>query len=192
VRLRRPRRGHNGSVPTYVALLRGVNVGGRSPLAMADLRALFVDLGHAAVRTYIQSGNVVFASPRTDQAALAAELEAGLAERLAVRSPVITRSAPELGRIAAGHPFAAEGLAPATLHVTFLAATPDPALVEALEPPVAAGERWAVLERQVYLYCPDGYGRTKLNNGYFERRLKVAATTRNWKTVGTLAEMAGA
>lgn len=177
---------------TYVALLRGINVGGRSPVAMDALARLFVDRGHAAVRTYIQSGNVVFVSRRADQAALAGEMESALAEELGVRSPVVLRTAGDLKRIAAGHPFAAEEPEPATLHVTFLGATVEGARLAELDPPAAAGERWSVVGREVYLQCPAGYGRTKLNNGYFERRLGVPATTRNWNTVLKLRDLSSA
>lgn len=173
---------------TYVALLRGVNVGGRS-LAMEALAGLFVDLGHTGVQTYIQSGNVVFSSSRTDQPGLAAEIESRLEGDFSLRSPVVLRSATQLGSVARAHPFDGPGIGPTTLHVTFLAAVPELARVADLEPPAAAGERWSVAGREVFLHCPDGYGRTKLTNAFFERRLGVAATTRNWNTVLKLHDL---
>jgi uncharacterized protein (DUF1697 family) len=156
---------------------------------MDALAEMFVDLGHQRVATYIQTGNVVFASRRTDRGALGQELAGGLLDRFGVDSPVLLRSAPEFERLARSHPFDGPGVAPQTLHVTFLADAPDPSLVVGLDPPAAPGERWVVAGADVLLCCPDGYGRTKLTNGYFERHLGQAATTRNWRTVQALAEM---
>lgn len=168
---------------SYVAMLRGINVGGRTRVAMADLRAAFEALGYEGVATYIQSGNVVFRAKAVDVDVLRRRI----GEDLGVDAAVLVRTAEELAAVVAGNPFAARGLDPATLHVTFLAE----ARAELAVPPGEPDEA-AVVGREVYLHCPAGYGRTKVNNAYIEKQLGVAATTRNWKTVRTLADMAAA
>lgn len=159
---------------TYVALLRGINVAGHKRVKMSDLRARFLALGHQMVTTYLQSGNVVFASPKSGPPELAHEIEGELAD------------------VVAGNPFLTRGVDPATLHVTFLLDTPDTARVDELIPHHGEPDQFEVIGREVYLHCPNGYGRTKLSNAFFERRLRVAATTRNWNTVTRLLELVGA
>ena len=163
----------------YVALLRGINVGGRAKVAMADLRAVFESLGFDDVRTYIQSGNVVFGSSKTVDAAA---VEKRIAAEMGVEPTVLLRTAKEMATVAEGNPFAdTDGL-----HVTFLAAKPK----GTVEVPEGQPDELAVVGREVYLRCPNGYGRTKVNNTFLEKQLGVPATTRNWKTVTTLAELA--
>lgn len=173
----------------YVALLRGINVGGRTRVAMADLRRLAVDLGHAKVETYLQSGNLLFSSA-AEPAGLAGELERRLADDLGVSVTILLRTGEELAQVVAGNPFLGGSADPARLHVTFLAEAPDRARAAALVAPAGQPDQLSLVGTEVYLYCPDGYGRTKLNNAFLERKLSVAASTRNWKTVGTLAELA--
>ena len=163
----------------YVALLRAVNVGGRK-LPMAELRADVAALGFTDVETYIQSGNVVFAAKKTSPSRLAADLEA------AIGVPVIVRTAAEMAAVVNARPKFDEK----TLHVTFLATKPA-ATVKALDPRQYAPDVYAVNGLEVYVSCPNGYGTTKINNTFFEKRLRVVATTRNWRTVTTLATMAG-
>ncbi len=198
---------------TYVALLRAVNVGGHAPLAMAELRRSLVGLGLRDVRTYLQSGNVVFdaddAPPPDVAAAIEVRIERDFGPRVGVR---VLRAA-EMTRIVAANPFAAEpGVDEKALHTTFVISAASegdfgPASEEAfaavyqagfekLGLPAAEGERAAFVGTPVlatpvvYLHLPHGYGRTKLNNAYFERALGAAATTRNWRTVRTLADLA--
>ncbi|HVB09541.1 MAG TPA: DUF1697 domain-containing protein [Bacillota bacterium] len=161
---------------TYVALLRGVNVGGRV-LRMEELRSVCASLGLAEARTYIQSGNVVFRGEAADGTRLA--------KALAV--PVLLRTTEEMAAVVAANPFPGQGADPKRLHVTFLAAEPT------REAPAADSgpDEFILAGREVYLHCPGGYGETKLHNAFFERRLGVTATTRNWATVQKLAEMAG-
>jgi len=176
-------------VTTYVALLRGINVGGHTGVAMADVRRVFAGLGHAAVQTYLQSGNVVFAAPGTDSSRLAADVEARIARDLGQRVTVLVRASNELARIVAANPFLDRTADGTKLHVTFLADAPDRERAAGLAAPAGESDELALDGREVYLHCPNGYGRTRLNNAYFERRLGVAATTRNWKTVTKLREL---
>ncbi len=174
----------------YVALLRGVNVGGRS-VPMAELRELVARLGHTDVRTYIQSGNVLFRSRHDDAPALAGELRAAIEAELGHRVTVVLRTPAELGRVLAANPYAVRRQT-APLYVTFLDGVPEAAVRAGLDPAAGSPDEFAVCGREVYVWCQRGYGRTVLSNGFFERRLKLAATTRNWRTLRTLAELAGA
>jgi uncharacterized protein (DUF1697 family) len=176
---------------TYVALLRGINLGARNKVSMADLRALFGALGAEDVATYVQSGNVVFKSGKR-AGELVQAIEKRIRRDLGLSVTVVLRTEAQLARVLAGNPFANEGREPTTLHVTFLAEKPDRARVREVDPNRAGPDEFRVVGREVYLHCPNGYGRTKLTNAYFEKQLSVAATTRNWRTVTSIAELAKA
>jgi uncharacterized protein (DUF1697 family) len=173
----------------YAALLRGINLGSRNKIAMADLRDLFERLGAEDVSTYVQSGNVVFASS-VPQAGLARAIEQRIAADLGLEIAVLLRTRAQLAKLLRANPFAGEG--DSALHVTFLAETPARARVRALDPARSEPDEFRVAGREVYLYCPKGYGVSKLSNAWFEKQLGVAATTRNWRTVTKLAELTGA
>ncbi|CAM03022.1 uncharacterized protein (DUF1697 family) [Saccharopolyspora erythraea NRRL 2338] len=173
---------------THIALLRGINVGGRTNIAMADLRAVFQELGCEPVATYLRSGNVVFIAD--DPGGVAAEVQNRVAARLGVSTLVQTRSAEEFARVAAGHPFLERETDLAKLHVVFLDAEPDPRRQAGLEVPGGGREQFRFAGRELYLHYPDGAGRSRFTNAYLEKQLGVSATARNWKTVLTLAEMA--
>ncbi|MDQ1418687.1 MAG: hypothetical protein QOJ52_649 [Acidimicrobiaceae bacterium] len=174
----------------YIAMLRGINVTGHNKVAMKDLRALFEALPAEDVKTYVQSGNVVFESHAVDATGIALAAEARIRTRLGLTVTVVVRTSDEFNEVLSGNPLLADR-DPAFMHVTFLAASPDGDRVAALEAggEVGAPDEFRLLGRQVYLYCPNGYGRTKLNNAFFERKLAVAATTRNWRTVTNLAAL---
>jgi len=174
----------------FVAMLRAVNVGGRNRVPMDQLRELAVDLGHSQVSTYIQSGNLVFAGVPDDPAAVAAELEAALAARFQLAVSVLVRTRDQMSDTVASWP-RSDDLG-GSRHVTFLASEPDSKLVEALDPSRGLPDRFWIAGCDIYLSCTLGYGQTKLNNAFFERGLRVAATTRNWATVGRLLAMANA
>lgn len=165
----------------YAALLRGVNVAGNK-LAMSDLVRLVEGLGGRDVRTYLQSGNVVYAGPKK----LATGLEQGLLDELGVRAAVLVRSGAELAAVVAAKPYAADGT---SVSVTFLAERPGATALSGIDPAAFGADEYAVIGREIFLHTPDGYGRTKLNNAFWERRLSTVATTRNWNTVLALAEM---
>jgi uncharacterized protein (DUF1697 family) len=179
-------------VTRYAALLRGVNVSGHRKVAMADLRALVGDLGFDEVETYRQSGNVVFSSTSRSAGRVAGTVEAALREALGYDDlDVLVRSPTELDRLASENPFLAAGADPATCHVTFLKDDP------AKEPPAdltpgGGADGFAFTTGAVYVHCPNGYGRTKLTNGYFETVSGVRATTRNWATLLALCDLTAA
>jgi uncharacterized protein (DUF1697 family) len=180
-----------GPAPSqFIALLRGVNVAGRS-VPMAQLRDLVARLGHADVRTYIQSGNVLFWSSGDDPAQLASELRAAIGAEVGHAVTVLIRTPAELAAAIATNPFAMRGET-SPLHVTFLERVPDAAACARLAGDPGTPDEFVRIGREIYLWCPNGYGRTALSNDFFERRLGVAATTRNWRTVTRLAALAAA
>ncbi len=171
---------------TWVCLLRGVNVGGKK-VAMQDLRELIEGLGHEDVATYIQSGNVVFRARSGGVTKLAGDIQKAIKKELGLDVSVLLRSPDELGEVTGGNPF--PGVED-KLHVTFLDAKPAASKVAAVDQDAYAPDAFEVVGREVYLHCPDGYGRSKLINSFWEKKLGVAATTRNWRTVNKLLEMA--
>lgn len=174
----------------YVALLRGINVGGHNRVAMADLRRLLEQLGHADVRTYIQSGNAVFTGDRRDTDALGRDLRAAMSDELGVSPTVIVRTAEELAAVADANPYAAEAAAdPTTVHVAFLSAEPADPSTFAFDADAYAPEGLCVGDRVRYLHLPDGMGRSRLAVDLGKRRSDVEVTVRNWRTVEKLREM---
>lgn len=180
-----------GHITVFIALLRGINVGGQKRVGMADLVELCRSLGFGNVRTYLQSGNVLFESPDEKTAWLSATVSEKISEKFGFPVKVIMRSSGELRRIITDNPLAKEGMNVDKLHVTFLSDVPSGDIRERMMKGEDGPDRYMIVGREAYLSCPDGYGRTKFSTTFFEKKLGVAATTRNWKTVNTLAEMAG-
>ncbi len=176
-------------MPAYVALLRGINVGGKNKLSMQDLAAVFTELGCLSVRTYIQSGNVVFEANAQGAAGLPVSVASAIEERFGLRVPVLTRSASELAAILEGNPFLARGVSTDYLHVAFLADRPTPDRAAALDPARSTPDEFVLAGREVYLHLPNGVARTKLTNDYLDRTLRTVSTVRNWRTVETLKSM---
>ena len=178
----------------YAALLRGINVGGRNRVAMADLREVVTSLGHTDVATYIQSGNVVFTSAETDATTLADALAHEIAERLGVQPAVVVLPAPELAQVIADNPYPQE-TNPKHLHAVFLPTDMNADEIAAVE---AAQQRAtdkgsrdeaAVVGRTLYLRTPDGLGRSELAaqlNRAGGTGTEGAGTARNWATVTKL------
>lgn len=169
----------------YVALLRGINVSGQKSMPMKDLKALCEELGFQAVRTYLQSGNVLFTSMSRDTASMRGALEAAILERFGFDVPALVLPRAGLANVVSENPFASAGGDGANLYVAFLYSSPLAELLEALALP--PGEECHIAGTIAYLRLPAGYGVSKLNNNFLERKLKVIATTRNWKTVKALA-----
>jgi uncharacterized protein (DUF1697 family) len=172
-------------VPKYIALLRGVNVGGRK-VSMTDLRARFDTLGHTDVRTYIQSGNVVFTAQAGQPARVRAAIEAALANDFGFDITVLLRTPAELAQVVKRNPYGTDA------YVTFLDGAADKTRRSAIDSAPFAPDEFKVHGQEVFVRCPNGYGRTKINNTFFERKLATKATTRNWNTVTTLLEWATA
>jgi uncharacterized protein (DUF1697 family) len=174
---------------TRVALMRGINVGGRNKLPMKDLAAVFEDVGCLDVRTYIQSGNVVLRGGPEPLERLASLVTERIAQRFGFRTPVVVRTAEQLRAAVEANPFLAASPDPRHLHVGFLAELPSSEAVAGLEPARSTIDRFAVRGREVYLHVPGGMGRTKLTNDWFDRHLGVTMTVRNWRTVNALVDM---
>jgi uncharacterized protein (DUF1697 family) len=177
----------------YVSLLRGINVGGNKIIKMEALRALHEELGLAGAQTLLQSGNVVFASNEADAAALARRIKDGIRRRFALDVEIMLRRAAELDRILRRNPFPEEGRRdPSHLLVMFLAAPPKADAKAALASAEVAPERLEIIGSEVFLYYPNGIGRSKLTGTLIEKRLGIAGTARNLNTLAKLLEMAQA
>jgi len=179
-------------VTTFLALLRGINVSGKNPVPMAKLKQTFASLGFDNIHTCLQSGNVVFQARKSTPARLAGEIEAAISRDFGHSVPVLVLTAEQLDGIACGNPLWPESGDDATrFHATFLFDPVSKPAFDALALPAAEGERAILGKGVIFLHCPHGYGRTKLNNTWFERALNVRATTRNWRTVMALEELTG-
>jgi uncharacterized protein (DUF1697 family) len=175
-----------------VSLLRGINLGSVRRVPMPDLRELYGSLGLLDVATHVQSGNVVFTAPSgTDPDPLAGRLSDAIADRFGHDDvDVVVRSSEQLVAIVDQEPFTSAGADPTTLHVTFLVSPAAADVLADLDAVDAAPEAVALAPAgDLYVHCPDGYGRATLNNAFLERRLGVRATTRNWRTVTTLRDL---
>ncbi|MFJ4471823.1 DUF1697 domain-containing protein [Streptomyces sp. NPDC089424] len=176
---------------TYAALLRGINVGGSKKVPMADLRALLESLGHGGVRTYLQSGQAVFTAGHGDEESLAAELTRAIEGRFGFAVDVIVRDHAYLKAVADGCPFPAAELEGRQLHATYFSAPVDTGRLAEIDQAAFLPEEFRCGDRVLYLYAPNGLGRSKLAEYLAKPRLNtgVTATTRNWNTVVKLVEL---
>jgi uncharacterized protein (DUF1697 family) len=179
----------SSTAPSYVALLRGINVGGKNKLPMKDLVAIFEGAGCVRVRHYIQSGNVVFGASQAVARRVPAVVAAEIERAFGLRVPVVLRSGAEMRAVVKDSPLAATAASPDALHVVFLADAPPPKLGAALDPARSPPDTFVLQGREIYLSCPNGVARTKLTSSYFDSRLRTTSTMRNWRTVLKLVEM---
>ncbi|MGW7495081.1 DUF1697 domain-containing protein [Streptomyces luteogriseus] len=179
---------------TYAALLRGINVGGSRKVPMADLRTLLTDLGLDDVRTHLQSGQAVFASGHGDEESLAGQIARALEKHFGFGVDVIVRDHAYLRAIADACPFPAADLEPKQLHVTYFSAPVTPDRFAEIDQEAYLPEEFHLGDRAIYLYAPNGLGRSKLAEHLSKPRINkgLIATTRNWNTVVKLVEMTGA
>lgn len=184
-----PSRTPRAAAATHVALLRGINVGGKNRVSMAELAALFEAAGCAAVRTFIQSGNALFSAQPALARRLPGEIASRIEKRHGLRVPVILRTAAELRQVAAANPFLGAGADPKRLHVAFLSAAPGREAVARLDPARSPPDTFTVHGSEVYLSLPNGVGRTRLTNDYLDRTLGTTSTLRNWNTVLELVSL---
>lgn len=175
---------------TYAALLRGINVGGKK-VPMAQLRAVLEGLGHEGVRTYLQSGQAVFTASGGDEESLAAEITAALGRHFGFGVDVLVRDHTYLRAVAEACPFPADELEGRQLHVTYFSEPVDAVRFAAFDRAAYLPEEFRLGDRALYLYVPDGLGRSRLAGRLAQPRLTegLIATTRNWNTVRRLVEM---
>lgn len=179
------------AIKTYAALLRGINVSGHKKVPMAELRTLLEGLGHGGVRTHLQSGNAVFTAGHGDEESLAAALRAAIEEHFGFAVDVLVRDHTYLKAVVDACPFPAADLEPKQLHVTYFSGPVDPSRFASVDQPAYLPEEFRLGDRALYLYAPDGLGRSKLAEVLSRPRLTkgLIATSRNWNTVTRLEEM---
>ncbi len=177
----------------YIALLRGINVSGQKKIKMADLKVMFESLGFESVTTYIQSGNVVFKSGKDDPVLIGDTIKQGILKTFGYEVPVLVLTHEILTSIYQENPFlerlANEEIEEKKMYFTLLSNVPDISAVKELTSTSYGNEEFVITQKVVYFFAAHGYGRTKLHNNFFEKKLKCSATTRNLKTVIKLLEL---
>lgn len=177
---------------TYISILRGINVSGKRLIKMDALRNLFESLGFQNIITYVQSGNVIFTSKESNAHNLELKISQQIEKNFGFDVPVIVLTIDHLKKIIEHNPFSNDSNKdPVFLHVTFLSSQPGHYDLKTIEDKKLNDEEILISNDAVYLYCPNGYGRTKLTNNFIEAKLKTGATTRNWKTTNELLRLAG-
>jgi uncharacterized protein (DUF1697 family) len=175
---------------TYIALLRGINVSGHKMIKMDELKRVMGTSNFSNIRTYIQSGNIIFETEKQDSAFLEKQIGGIIFNNFGFSVPVVIRSRDELEKIHKKNPFLGKRNEPVEkLHVTLLSEEPDLLNLKKIEGSSFLPDEFIISGKEVYLFCPNGYGRTKLTNTFFENKLKLTATTRNWKTIETLLHL---
>ncbi len=178
---------------TYIALLRAVNLAGRNQVAMSDLRKLVTDLGFDAVKSLLQSGNLVFNADAISGTELEAKLEAETEKRIGLKTPFLVRTAKDMDGVIAGNPFPAEAKSdPSHLVVVFLKKAPEAKDVDALRAAIKGPELVQARDKHAYIVYPAGIGRSRLTSAIIEAKLGTQGTGRNWTTVLKLATLAKA
>jgi uncharacterized protein (DUF1697 family) len=178
---------------TYLSILRGINVGGKNTIKMADLRKCFENAGFKNVDIYIQSGNIVFQDKNHTDKQMKEKVEKIIKDHFRLTVPVLIRNEKDWKVVLENNPFLKmKDINHDKLHVTFLSDEPDSEYLGKIKDLKFDPDQFVISGRTVYLYCPEGYGNTKINNTFFEKKLNLTATTRNWRTVNELMRMAEA
>ena len=178
-------------MPVVISLLRAVNVGGAGKIPMAELRDLFESLKFQNVRTFIQTGNVIFRTPEKDLAKLARKLETAIEKRFAFRTSVILRTPEDLRDLIGRNPFAnREGISPSKLLVVFLESQPDAECCGKLQAIPMDPEELTIRGRELFIYFPNGMARPSFSQSAFDRAIQIPGTGRNWNTVNKLLALA--
>lgn len=173
----------------HVALLRGINVGGKHRLPMKQLVTIVEGLGASEVRTYIQSGNVLYRAPTSLAKRLPGQIAEAIEAEFGFAVPVLARSARQFTTILAANPYVDEADDPKQLHVALIDPKPSKAARARLDPDRSPPDRYTLGTGHIYLYCPKGVARTKLTCDYFDRTLACTTTMRNWRTMTKLGEL---
>lgn len=174
-----------------IAILRGINVGGKRKILMVDLKSLFEEIGYSEISTYIQSGNVIFTSAdKSDEKEMANRIEKAIEEKFGFEVPVIVRTAKDLQKTLSNNPYYKDGeMDISPLHITFLAQNPSGESLDKIKTFDFPPDKYTIEGKDVFIYCEGKYHQSRLTNNFFENKLKVKATTRNLKTVKKLCEL---
>ncbi len=176
---------------TYISILRGINVGGQKKILMAELRKLYEFLGFEDVMTYLQSGNVIFNTISRNSKTLEEKIEKGILDSFGYEVSTIVRDAAYFKQVIENNPFPDESLKdPVLPYVILLKNKPPDLMIKNIGIPNGENGEFVCLGAEVYLYLPKGYGRSKLNANFFEKKLGIPATARNWKSVNALYKIA--
>jgi len=173
----------------FIALLRGINVSGQKQIKMSELKSLFEEIGFQTVETYIQSGNVIFASKENSKSKLGGKISSAIKSMYGFDVPVIVITPDEIEYVLKTNPFIKKKKETDKLYVIFLAIAPSDEGIKKLKTIDYSPEEYFIDGRYIYLFVPNGYGKAKLNNNFFENKLKVFGTTRNLKTIKALLEL---
>jgi uncharacterized protein (DUF1697 family) len=172
-------------MPVLLSILRGINVSGQKKILMSDLKQLYEELDFKKVKTFIQSGNVVFESKNS--ASIIKKIEEKIKQKYQFDVPVIIRTIDEMEATIIHNPFLKiKNIELDKLHVTYLSETPVPDSIKKIKEYNFEPDEFHIIGKEIYIHCPNGYGRTKLTNMFFEKKLNITATTRNWKTSNEL------
>lgn len=173
-----------------IAILRGINVGGKRKILMTDLKSMFENMKFSNVNTYIQSGNVFFEVKKDiGNSEVAKKIEEAIEDKFGFDVPVIVKTPKEIEKAINRNPFYKDGVDIVHLHLTFINEEPTKENQEKTESYNCEPDKFEIKERDVFIYCEGKYHQSKLTNNFFEKKLKVKATTRNWKTVLKLYEL---
>lgn len=176
---------------TYISILRGINVSGQKLIKMDALKKMYQILGLENIQTYIQSGNVIFQHASSETKDLETMISKQIEVEFGFDVPVMVLSIEHLSKIVSDNPYTSDHTKDIShLHVTFLSSPVQSVDLKSIKEKQAEGEDFTITEHAIYLYCPHGYGKTKLTNNFFENKLKVSTTTRNWKTTKELLSIA--
>jgi uncharacterized protein (DUF1697 family) len=178
---------------TFISLLRGVNMAGHNKIKMTDLSSLYKKIGFKDAETFIQSGNVVFSNPENlSEADLTAKIEEAISKKFKYNIPVIIRTTEELREIISLNPFVnEENFNPEKLAVIFLYEKPSEAQIEKVKNVNFPPDKFMIAGKEIFIYCPNGFGKSKIYTGFFENKMKVSGTGRNWNTINALLKIAG-
>ncbi|MDD2531018.1 MAG: DUF1697 domain-containing protein [Bacteroidales bacterium] len=175
---------------TYISLLRGINIGGHKKIKMDSLRENFSSLGYSNIKTYIQSGNILFSSKEEDKTKLEKEISSMILDKYGFDVPVLVLNSEELNEVISNNPFAnSTNHNKDFIHITFLSNEVKEFNFTEIDSKKESEDEYKIINKTVYLYLPKGYGNTKIHNNFLEKLLKTQATTRNWKTCLELLEM---
>jgi len=172
----------------HISILRGINVGGKRKILMADLKELYAKLGYKNIVSYIQSGNVIFDAKEKDQSKIEEKIYKAIKKVYDFEVPVVVRSAEEIEQIISNNPFTKKS-EDESLHLTFLKEIPSEEHLEKIATYNYPPDKYKIEGKDVFIFCVGKYHKSKLTNNFFEKKLKVGATTRNWKTVNKLLEL---